>query len=433
MDVRTLLEDIFDPLGVSLGGIGSGKGAGKALRGGIAKDPNFVPDSPFFVNGRAKNRPIYPTVPFRMEPHPKIDPDSEYADRFESLSVKNIEVPHLDTQNGKLKPSYVHDQYLRDVEGGAQNLVSQAQENYLRDAEDLPWKQDIAMRDKEFTFRTQTGNPNIGSHYNSKTQEAVFSPYQATLFANGRKYNGFPAGKESLSFYESVMHEISHAMTYDPSGSSDAYNFKEARRMERDFEGPNQGRDMDGQAMKRPYFYASSEEYKVGSLIFLNKSRQLTGKKLMNPQEIHQLFDEIEKDPSILDKNYTIEEARLPRTYLMLKEVHPEGAEILRNATARDSQYLALRGQERSATTRGVAQLSGPANVDPSLAGVMSVLEDSNNNSSLKDIGGSAVAKLRQRLSEPVESWLANLDFGSSNKSQSTPRKSEVDNFPQIV
>jgi hypothetical protein len=409
MNIKDVLEDIFSPLGLS-----GAKGAGRALRRGVPKDPSYIAKEPFFVNGKARNEGIYPTVPYRLEPHPPIDPDSEYAERFKTLSVENLKVPHLDTPGGKLKPSYVHDQYLKNVEGGAKNLVAQAQENYLRDAKDLPWKQDVAMRDKEVIFKTQTGNPDVGSHYNSKTQEATFSPYDPTLLANGRKYNGFPAGKESLSFYESIMHEVSHAMTYDPSGGSDAYNLKEAKRMYKDYEGPRRGRDIDTQALNRPYFYASSEEYKVGSLTFLNKSRQLTGQKLMNPQEIHQLFDEIEKDPSILDKNYTLEEARLPRTYLLLKEKNPQAAEVLRNATARDCQYLAKAGMDRSKVAGDVSKLvaKGPKEVDPSILGAMSQVS----NLGLSDGGiespenSGKVNRLAKRLLEPVENWVNQIN-----------------------
>ena len=173
--------------------------------------------------------------------------------------------------------------------------------------------------------------------------------------------------------------------------------------------------------------FASSEEYKVGTLTFLNRSRQLTGKKLTDPQEIHQLFDEIEADPSILDKNYFPEEARIPRTYLLLKEVKPKAAELLRNAVARDCKYLAMGGDSRAKTVESVARSKGPSEIDPVLISAVSQFS----NPSLVLTGG--LSKISQRLGEPVENWVSHLrnlnGLGSKRLDKSLdkfPRSSEI-------
>jgi hypothetical protein len=193
--------------------------------------------------------------------------------------------------------------------------------------------------------------------------------------------NGYPKGGGDITFGEVLGHELSHASTVASRASVDIDKFR------------------GGVSPKRPYFYALSEEYKVGTLTFLNKSRQLTGKKLVNPQEIHQLFDEIEADPSILDKNYSIEEARLPRTYLHLKKTNPQGAELLRNATARDCQYLANIGKAISEQCAKVGNLEMHNKIEPSVIDAYVQLSHPNLQSF------KAIASLNDLRQNPLSKW----------------------------
>jgi hypothetical protein len=390
--------------------------AGKALKGGIAKDPFFVPQEAFFNNGKAKNNPLFPKVPFKLEGHPELSEDISGKERalFEEAGYRNLQVPYVSTADGKLKPSDIHDQYLEGVEGGKNGLLKEVRENYLRDQDDLPWKQDIANRSRPITVRTQTGNPNQTSHFNPAVPEVVLSPYTYEQTPAGKKYNGFPEDAPNLTASESVLHELSHASTFDYRASARDTHLKEARQLNQDSEKILSSSNPTPSSLSRPYMFASSEEYKGGTLNFLNRSRQLTGKKLTDPQEIHQLFDEIEKDPSILEKNYFLEEARIPRTYLMLKEVKPEAAEILRNAVARDCQYLAMGGDARSKTVASVASLPGPKEVSPDLVSHMAQFD----NPFLDKKGG--LAKIAGRLKEPVENWVEHLETLSSKQRKIT-------------
>jgi len=103
---------------------GSSK-AGVALKGGIAKDKSYEPKEPFFNNGKSKNLPIFPKVPFKLEPHPKLPQDTSDAVRqkLEEVGYQNMQVPYIDTPDGKLAPSQILDQYLGGVEGGKQALL----------------------------------------------------------------------------------------------------------------------------------------------------------------------------------------------------------------------------------------------------------------------------------------------------------------------
>jgi hypothetical protein len=80
-------------------------------------------------------------------------------------------------------------------------------------------------------------------------------------------------------------------------------------------------------------------EYTGSATSGLNAMRDVTGEKLNDPQQVHQLFDEIIADPSILT-HIAPEHARVFRTYLTLRKTNPEAALELRESMARDSQYL---------------------------------------------------------------------------------------------
>lgn len=405
----------------------------KAIRGGIAKDPNYIPNAPLFVNGKAKNEPIFPHIPFKIQSHPGISPTSPKAERFQNIDVKSLKMPKIDTRDGKLSPAKVLDQYLENVEGGKKALIKETNENYKRDSSDLPWKRDIEKRDTPISIETNTDDPDATSHFNPLKDKIVISPYSYKLTPAAQKYNGFPATPNSptsnLSTGEVVLHEISHAATFDFSNTN---YVEEAKLMSKDIKEllkPNNPNNPDPKALKRPYMFSSSEEYKVGTLIFLNKSRQLTGSKLTNPQQIHQLFDEIEKDPSILDKNYTLEEARIPRTYLLLKETNPKAAEMLRNATARDCQYLAKNGQNRFETITKIANLKGPEQVSPEL--IEHMAQFANPHIGMSKAGLSKELKATSKdLQNPTEDWVNKLvKFNKMDKTKNNHKELNAEPF----
>jgi hypothetical protein len=362
--------------------------AGRALRGGISKDPNFVPQEPFFVNGRSKN-PFSPIrVPLRFE---RVPP-SKLPDR---------RVPYVDTPEGKLKPSQLLDQYLEGVKGGKEALLEEVEGNYKRDERKLPWGRDLEDRERALVVETLVGNPNETAYFDpSGDRKAMVSADVdlVSLSKDGKAYFGM--GDRPLTFSEAVLHELCHGATYDHSKGSVRREVRQRVMM-----GQEAGREVvEKGALERPYMFASSEEYKVGALTFLNRSRQLTGNRLTNPQEVHQLFDEIEKDPSILGKNYSAEEARLFRTYLLLKEVKPKAAELLRNAVARDGQYLAMEGKNRTREAAQVGIAAGPKEISPEVLASSAQL----GNLDLKSVGG--LAALEKQVLGKVGDWVK--DFG---------------------
>jgi hypothetical protein len=380
------------------------KDPSKALRGGIAKDPAYTRKEVFFINGRAKNAPLAPKVP-----GVKFNKDTsleEVSVKPQPFTLKRLlglgeTVGGLDTVDGRFSASEFHDQYLEGVDGGKESLVKQTQDNYIRDKEHLPWDMDPANRDKRVPVNIQD---TYGGYYYPAFEEVIVgvspgplsnlksagvsdelepSLHASLVQKNKNLSNGFPEGVNGLPFDSILGHEVSHAALF----SKNIEKSKEER--------------VEGELTPiRPYLYAIGEEYKVGALTFLNKSRQLTGKKFIDPQEIHQLLDEIEEDPSILDKNYSVEEARLPRTYLLLKETNPKGAELLRNAVARDCQYLANIGKSLSDQCKRVSSCSFDENISEDVVGAYSQLSRTESQSF------PLIVKLNAKQLRPLDEWL---------------------------
>lgn len=375
-----------------------GGGAGKALEGGIPRNENYRPKEPFFIDGKAKNTPLTPIVPDKLIEKPTKS-NSLIERAMDSLSIYNVLsgklVGRIDTPDGKISPAEFHDQYLENIEGGKNALLKETQTNYTRDKEKLPWEMNPKNRDKRFDVEIREDPLRTLGSYNPITKNIVVGEHEAILTTSKnnittndrRASNGLSGTNGKISYGEVLGHEATHGAVI---GS--------LTTIPREL-----GTTID---TKNPYFYALSEEYKVGAMTFLNKSRQLTGKKLTDPQEIHQLFDEIEKDPSILDKNYGNEESRLPRTYLLLKEKNPEGAELLRNATARDCQYLAQKGQEMSEICKVIGSSKGPEKFSPEIIGCGFQVHDYIN----EDNENNKISRLNKKLVAPIQEWTRSLN-----------------------
>jgi hypothetical protein len=375
----------------------------KAMDGGIPKDPSYKPKEVFFVDGIGKFTPKTPTTP-NIRP---VEDDGSIKGFMESLKqwvdlheMLYPTVGQIDTKDGSLSPAEYFDQYLTEVEGGKDALLKEVQANFARNKDNLPWKMDPKNRDRRFPVderdgalgffdqfeeRVAVGKANADGHLgdpiiNPELQTGAVSNFSKSV----REFNGLPKEKGTITAKEVIGHELGHAYTFD-------------RDRIADFE------RLPPLSEENPYFFGIGEEYKVGALTFLNKSRQLTGKKLTDPQEIHQLFDEIEKDPAILDKNYSVEEARLPRTYLLLKKTNPQGAEVLRNAAARDCQYLAKSTEEIAKQTTLVANTKGPKMVDKEIIACIGAIDQTQEN--LKDL-----PNLLTKINSPIEKWATELD-----------------------
>jgi hypothetical protein len=127
---------------------------------------------------------------------------------------------------------------------------------------------------------------------------------------------------------QTLEHELTHSYTNSGGNLNYLRENSRANRPERD----------------ASYWTDNGPEYTVGATNGLNAFRQVTGRKLNTPQEIHQLFDEIEKRPNILN-SIGGEHQAIFRSYLNLRENNPPVARQLREAMARDGQFLVQNGR----------------------------------------------------------------------------------------
>jgi hypothetical protein len=141
-------------------------------------------------------------------------------------------------------------------------------------------------------------------------------------------YNGRGPSSDENTEKGTLFHEMAHSFT---SGAEVNTQIDEVE--------PN-GADMENLEKFGTYNTSTNAEYAESALTGLNSMRSITGHKLNDPQSVHQLFDEIEANPKILNK-VSGEGGRIFRSYFHLKQTNPWAAKKLREATARDSKYLA--------------------------------------------------------------------------------------------
>jgi hypothetical protein len=163
-----------------------------------------------------------------------------------------------------------------------------------------------------------------------KHPKGEWSPYPSDLRANFKGYHGYPETPEdgSAGRYKGGIGILGHEGTHNYTGGRDPADY-----VKRGYEGGG------GYPGGTSYITDKGAEYTQGVTAGLNAMRDVTGEYLNDPQQVHQLFDEIVAKPSILDSIST-ESARVFRTYLYLRKTNPELAEKLRNSMALNSQYL---------------------------------------------------------------------------------------------
>ena len=153
------------------------------------------------------------------------------------------------------------------------------------------------------------------------------------------EYHGLPENSAIKKDMAMLGHESTHNYT---AGQSLSHKRRQNKR-DREIAKLTEYGDMldipDTSRDGRSYITDIGPEYTQGVTSGLNAMRDVTGEKLNDPQQVHQLFDEILADPSILN-HIAPEHARVFRTYLTLRKTNPEAALELRESMARDSQYL---------------------------------------------------------------------------------------------
>lgn len=105
-------------------------------------------------------------------------------------------------------------------------------------------------------------------------------------------------------------------------------------------------KDSEGKIHVPTYSSDFQAEKEQGALSALNGMRDVTGQLLNTPQQVEQLFNEVEQNPQILDQ-MPVERVRYFREYLYKKnEGDVEGANELKNYLMQVSPYLANNTQE---------------------------------------------------------------------------------------
>jgi hypothetical protein len=248
--------------------------------------------------------------------------------------------PRKDMQ---ITPAHLNDQLLTRVPGGKENFLNTQRENYERLKHELPYTIDYSLRtapvavNKADPFVTRM----VGPHYDFEDRSVNVPPADSEgnldilsgaapdselLQQNGLKTPVVPVG-------QIYQHELNHAQT--ATGDVEKYH----REVSKNYvlsEKPIQ----DGETYGTQY----PAEYLQGALSGLNSLRDVTGRAMNTPDEVHYAFDEISKNPKILE-HLPPENARIFREYLWLRQKDPAKAEKLRQAVARDSQVLADSGE----------------------------------------------------------------------------------------
>jgi hypothetical protein len=263
-------------------------------------------------------------------------------------------------------PASVNNQYLTRVLGGAAALVAEQKDNFERDrvstdlrvplTEKQRAKREVLPRNDLISFdkrnqpvlldtkdKSYFPYDEIGT-YPEEQRIVGLDPEKLRKLPEGRwvssvqrqgeskpyrDYYGFPEAPDGGSAGRpdnENMSNLSHELTHNYTGGRGPEDYVE--RFGDDEFPPGTS-----------YITDRGSEYTQGATAGLNAMRDITGEKLNDPQQVHQLFDEIIAKPSILD-SISIQNARVFRTYLTLRETNPKRAEKLRESMARDSQYL---------------------------------------------------------------------------------------------
>jgi hypothetical protein len=256
-------------------------------------------------------------------------------------------VKHRAKGSETLTPASVNDQLLQNLPIPAAEFVAEQKRNFKRDR--LPWNKskvrpssdliDFDKRNQPVSLDTWPGWLGQGASTYPRTRRIEgLDPEMLRKHPEGkewegqddsrqdRDYHGYPETPDGRSrgYPKDSMLSLMHELTHNYTGGREPGDYVRG-----DVTFP----------VGTSYITNRGTEYTQGVTSGLNAMRDITGEKLNDPPQVHQLFDEIVADPSILD-SITSESARVFRTYLTLRETNPKLAEKLRESMARDSQYL---------------------------------------------------------------------------------------------
>lgn len=315
------------------------------IENGTPPVPPAAPAAPIFPQGK----PAYPATTMRLPP-PASRAWAALPDSQPSAMPFQQRLAHLAANGGGYAPAYrpadFSNQLLQHIPGGAAAFVDEQRSNYQRDFGDAetdgsgnPPLIDFDKRNTPVPVVSRLGPVNFPATLAQGGEGPVIAGFDLASLQAGRPVHpvDIPSAQDPKTFsryhglaaanfrpnVESLGHEMNHAYAgfgKDPGDDSMNANYN--------LSNPTQS-----------YATSSGAEYTQAATAGLNAMRDVTGHKLNTPQEVHQMFDEIQARPAILN-NIAPEHARLYRTYLNLMKTNPQVAEKLRNAVARDSQYL---------------------------------------------------------------------------------------------
>lgn len=316
----------------------------------------------FLRNGIPQNR-----TPWNQ---PDIFPNGR--PRFSSRMTTPVPSP-TKSKNGidlrEISPASLIDPLLSRVSGGADQLIRRIQQNYELNADILPYEINYSQRNdltKIFSVSQQarqkmkqemaaTGDKyidNVG--FCTKKLVIIWNP--GTQNNQDPTYNGHTGRRKDNDV---LVHELYKTYLGDFQNGT-ASN----RQYERD-------RATTRPTARETVVTDQLIEYTASTTDALNELRSVTGRKMIDPQEIHRALDEIERTPQILDK-LNPERSRALRSYLYLLNANPTKAQYLREAIARDGQFLVKSVTPQALKeTQKIAQSPGPKQIDPSTKGFL--------------------------------------------------------------
>ena len=331
MNPSQVVRDVLD---LTVGSLGSS--TPEHLRKGIARVEGIegadgLADKTIFPSGR---------LPFK----PSSLATSKYKKAYrEAIGNGEAEM--------KIAPAEVHNLQLRRIPGGAEKFVRDLRENYERDKDKLPYKIQWEKRNRDVPVIVSGEGDR--SYYLTGKNEHIGHGLKRGNPLDGKmiRYNGFDnaeqvegTGEPNIEHKSRILaHELTHSWAVDlrrrTRRSLDWHAAVDGAKLRRSEILDRYNIKAEAGEPKVAYQASFSTEYLQGAVAGFNILRDVTGQRFDQPQMMHQALDEMVANPKIVDQ-LPIEPARIFRTYLHLNQHNPELGERLREALARDCQYL---------------------------------------------------------------------------------------------
>lgn len=299
-----------------------------------------------------------------------------------------IEMPKLGADgqgNPTVIPSSIGNQYLQRIPGGAEKFVAEQKANF-KEARSYATGERNGEADGFGQIKGKDGNWMLDPDKEAKRKETLRRTNMAPMpnmidfdrrdapvpitdikdgdpryYVQRNKIAGVDPFQEGLSLHEktpSSLEEVSlrykngvpPAGPVNPSSAVQVLGHEANHSyLNTSMKHPFPGGSYEGEPSSNPDFqdpdgagaYQTSDdsEWAQGVTSGLNGMRDITGRKLNTPYEVHKLLDEVEKNPEVLD-NLNDENARIFRSYLKINKENPESGKRMRESIARDSKYL---------------------------------------------------------------------------------------------